>query len=263
MRTGGISSLPKAIGMVCLALLLIQQHAVSRVTASKSVKLDNIPGKEYGGFKFGIASGESSYGSAGAQPLGDVNGDGIDDFMSIKYRLGNENQDSYMAAEVFLGKPSPFPKALLVDRDEDWYIFAKSSTYGESLGLLQLGDVNGDGLNDVMMTAVSLASGQTTDSYAYVVFGSKEKKRRVDVSALDGINGFSIKIPDNGGAAAIGCGDFNKDGINDIVAIRKAYYNGESYMVFGKKNRNEAVIDVTQLNGDNGFKIGDISYPFF
>jgi hypothetical protein len=127
------------------------------------------------------------------------------------------------------------------------------------------GDVSGDGIGDLIIGDAS--AGDTPGSNgpkgaAYVIFGTKSGfPASVDVSALDGANGFRVEgLQPNEriGSAVAGAGDLNGDGFADVVI--GASYNSEAatYVVFGKASGFPAAVDLAALDGTNGFRvIGD------
>jgi hypothetical protein len=126
--------------------------------------------------------------------------------------------------------------------------FAGSSVAGA-------GDVNGDGLADVIVGAPGF---NVLTERAYVVFGSASRTT-VDLGAL-GANGFVIQgvIGERVGQAVAGAGDVNGDGLSDvIVGAHQASYNGRvdsgsAYVVFGKAS--STTVDLAAL-GSAGFRI--------
>ena len=99
------------------------------------------------------------------------------------------------------------------------------------------GDVNGDGVDDVII-------GSRRESY--VVFGNNSGfPSSLDLSTLDGTNGFVI----NSGGSISGAGDVNGDGIDDLIIST----NGKSYVVFGNNSGFPSSLDLSTLDGTNGF----------
>uniref|UniRef100_A0A0G4FRE2 EGF-like domain-containing protein n=1 Tax=Chromera velia CCMP2878 TaxID=1169474 RepID=A0A0G4FRE2_9ALVE len=118
------------------------------------------------------------------------------------------------------------------------------------------GDVNNDGIDDMILS-------EDGSSKAYVIFGrdwtSSSFTAEVDLSALDGTNGFTIigTSSTRAGLMCSGGGDWNNDGIADVLlgaiaADPNGYTNsGELYMIFGRATW-PASVTVSALSGSDG-----------
>ncbi len=87
------------------------------------------------------------------------------------------------------------------------------------------------------------------------------------LSQLDGANGFRISGIDEGdrsGWSVAGAGDVNGNGIDDvIIGARDAKHDGkrdagESYVVFGSSAGFAASLDLSALDGADGFRLDGI-----
>jgi len=89
----------------------------------------------------------------------------------------------------------------------------------------------------------------------------------LDLSTLNGTSGFHISGVDSGDYAGTvsNAGDINGDGFDDVVvgaprADRPGNNDaGESYLVFGKSSGFASDIDLSALDGTDGFRIDGIA----
>ncbi len=89
----------------------------------------------------------------------------------------------------------------------------------------------------------------------------------LDLSTLNGSNGFrldGIDADDFSGKSVASAGDVNGDGVDDLLI--GAYGGdpggdisaGETYVVFGKASGFAASLDLSTLDGSNGFRLDGI-----
>ncbi|OJA03187.1 hypothetical protein BGC33_02145, partial [Bathymodiolus thermophilus thioautotrophic gill symbiont] len=118
------------------------------------------------------------------------------------------------------------------------------------------GDVNGDGLDDLIVGAYQAdPDNKDKAGKTYVVFG-KTDGSAVNLSAIAlGTGGFVINgenAGDNSGNSVSSAGDVNGDGLDDLIVSTNLgdTYTGKSYVVFGKTN--ESAVNLSVIAAGTG-----------
>ena len=113
-----------------------------------------------------------------------------------------------------------------LDTNYDMCIYGES--YGDVFGYqLVIGDVNGDGWNDIVTSAAGYDPGGDYNGKLYVYFGGEDMDNIADFTITSEYNNFG-----SGLGSDLACGDVNGDGYADILAMtsspRKAwlFYGG-------------------------------------
>ena len=126
------------------------------------------------------------------------------------------------------------------------------------------GDVNGDGYDDVFVNAPYA----DPEGASYVVFGKADGfDAALNLSSLDGNNGFRL---DSAAQMVVvrtpisSAGDVNGDGFSDLLiggngANPNGSYSGSSYVVFGKADGFDAALNLSSLDGTNGFRLDGVA----
>ncbi|MEO1053473.1 MAG: putative Ig domain-containing protein [Bacteroidota bacterium] len=212
---------------------------------------------------------EGDYSGISASGAGDINGDGqYDIIIGARGADPNDNMRSGEAYVVF-GKADGFGASLdlsSLDGTNGFVINGTDERDFLGYAVSNAGDINGDGVDDVLIGAPDAdPNGQTDAGEIYVVFGKTDGfAASLDLSDLDGTNGFVINGANEYGYASnalSSAGDINGDGADDIL-IGAPYtgsnYEGEVYVVFGKTTAFSASLNLSDLDGTNGFIISGI-----
>ncbi len=177
----------------------------------------------------------------------DINGDGLPDFL-IEAETGQGGFAVFGRAD---GYASPVDLTLIPETDG-----FQLATTREISSLTGAGDINGDGLNDMLLT---LPGDAVDPAEAVVVFGRTGGfGAAVNLATLSAANGFRItNFGTQPQPVADGAGDVNGDGIGDIVIGLPDSNSGagEAYVVFGSASGFAGTLDITAIDGSNGFRI--------
>ncbi|WP_164914184.1 T9SS type B sorting domain-containing protein [Aquimarina sediminis] len=182
------------------------------------------------------------------QFIGDINNDGLEDVC-----LGNGEEtvmSSDLAGRAYIifgsttGFPTPFDLTTLNGTNG---FVVEGVGYNQRRGstVAGPGDINGDGIDDLIVGS----SNSSADEM--VIYGSTTFSAVMDVNDINGTNGFLIDTPGSNQVAVLG--DVNGDGINDFI-IGTPHWSGQAWIVFGRSTDFPALINVSWLNGVNGFR---------
>ena len=215
-----------------------------------------------GGFKI-VGEGDYNYVGQRLSSAGDINNDGIPDLL-IAPQYDDQGGYRAGAAYVMFGKAD----TAMVNLD---YVAAGIGGFkiiGENVGdhagfsVSSTGDVNRDGIPDLLVGAISNDEGGVSAGAAYVVMGKSDTEIvYLDDVAL-GIGGFKIIGEDSEDAAGwsvSSAGDINNDGIPDLL-IGTGYNEqgpdgaGAAFVVFGKAESTTVNLDDVAA-GIGGFEI--------
>lgn len=244
-----------------VAAAILGASAMSRAAAA--VELSDV-GAGTGGFAInGIDPMDFSGWSVSS--AGDVNGDGLDDVI-VGALYASATGDYAGQSYVVFGKADGTAVELsaVAAGFGGFVINGKDGLDLAGTSVSSAGDVNGDGLADLIVGAALADNSFRVDvGESYVVFG-KADGAAVELSAVAaGSGGFVIVGIDGGdasGRSVSGAGDVNGDGLADVLvgaspsAFGPGGGAGEAYVVFGK--RDGTVVQLSEVKaGVGGFAI--------
>ena len=225
------------------------------------------------GFRItGAAAGDFTGFSTSA--AGDINADGIDDIIVGAY-VADPNGSASGAAYVIYGTGADFGGVIdlsSLDASAGFQISGAAAGDFAGISVASAGDVNGDGIDDLIVGAHRADPSGDASGAVYVIFGSDAGfGPELDLGTIDGTTGIKLIGAAEGdltGWSVAAAGDVNGDGFGDIIigaheADPNGDWSGAAYVVFGTDAGLPAEIDLATLDGTTGFKLnGEAKFNF-
>jgi len=197
---------------------------------------------------------------------GDVNGDSIDDLL-LGTSVGVAGSAHAAKAYVIYGRTGSDRGAVSLDNlnaSDGFIIQGRANQNSPDMHVSAAGDVNGDGLDDLILGAQYGNVGTSGGGEAYVIYGRAGVLRGAvslpDLAARDGFILHAAAPGDMAGRSVAGAGDVNADGLDDIVigaiaADGGGNAAGAAYIVYGQSGAARPALDLSNLGGASGFAV--------
>ncbi len=210
--------------------------------------------------------GNNRYAALGSSVsgVGDINADGFDDFAIGAPHADSSFSSSNDKGKVYLvyGSADMLPSGMYMDN----YAAIFQGTFdngqvGDSVA--GLGDVNGDGFDDLLIGAGDITHGAYKNGGAYLIYGGSEqlvgtnRLDRINYGSLNGAVFYGNESYMNAGRSVSAAGDVNGDGLADLLIgsnsdkLTFLIYGSADYLT-GEVNLSEAYngsIPATVFNG--------------
>lgn len=196
-----------------------QVHVLFGSTASSGFALSTLDGTN--GFTLSVNQAGALLGHALAG--GDFNGNGRSDLL-----LG---APGISRAWVVYGKDSASFSDVLVDSlvsTDGFAIVSETGSDGLGQALASAGDFNGNGLEDLLLGAWQSDANGTGSGAAWLIPGRSGTPGTLDLSVLNTSEGFAVLggSASDGFGRSLASGDFNGDGLRDLLAGAPASDHG-------------------------------------
>ncbi|MBI2426799.1 MAG: FG-GAP repeat protein [Candidatus Kerfeldbacteria bacterium] len=179
-----------------------------------SSRMDALPDKQIVSFVENEGFGSN------VDSIGDVNGDGIDDFAVANGKPWNGERGRVYI--YFGGQPLDLQADVLLDAPSGDELYGIFSSF-------RAGDVNGDGYDDVLISGY-VGYNTSEPAKAYLYFGGTSMNTQIDGTFTSGVSyDFFAESLD-------GAGDLNRDGYDDLIIGARAdnsrYFSGGKVYVY-------------------------------
>ncbi|MEO0973013.1 MAG: hypothetical protein AAFX85_07945, partial [Pseudomonadota bacterium] len=208
----------------------------------------------------------------GVSSAGDINGDDLEDFL-VSDPLTLEGGEVFVVFGRSGGLGAEFDldalRASSGGDGTDGFLIRAASSGGElGVSVAPVGDVNADGVDDILLGA-RFAGGAAPEGEAYLIYGSADgfeaELHLTDLFVENGGDGsrgvvlIGAAVNDLAGRSVAGAGDVNLDGIDDFLVSAiladppdAGARAGETYLIYGDAEGFAPEVSLGALRPENG-----------
>jgi hypothetical protein len=212
----------------------------------------------------GESSGDKS--GTGSASAGDIDGNGRPDLLvnaSNNSENGSRAGKTYLFTDGSIGGGGTFSMSSAL-ADDSFLGEAADDISGHAVA--SAGDVDNDGLDDILISAYKNSDSASTAGKTYLFFGRnlQGSSTPTDLSTAD-VTFSGINAGDSSGCAVAGAGDLDADGLDDILisSCSASSWAGETYVFLGKTILTNNAFNLSNadiiLEGENGNDLSGMS----
>lgn len=233
-------------------------YARSQYTLDNNGTTGIIPNTAATGFRMQSVGAAEQMGYSVAS--GDINGDGLADV--VIGHVGFNTSSGLVSTYLGKGRGNRTTPVKTENLHGSNGFHVDGASANDQVGAaVAVGDINGDGMGDIIVGANTAdPSARANAGATYVVFGNNTRKRhKLKIPNINSYNGYRIDgaVAADTSGSAVAVGDINSDGFGDVLTGAPAASGtaGSAFAVFGSTTAPGTTFDLQTINGSNGFRL--------